>query len=100
MPQIQEDYMDLIEDFRQQHMLAPKDETEAQSDSGTEKGVDFEFDNRSDNSFEDLGSEVYELQFKKQISDDKFEEFSNEEINQAPNRIVTGGLNFQDLVQA
>jgi hypothetical protein len=70
MPQIQEDYMDLIEDFRQQHMLAPKDETEAQSDSGTEKGVDFEFDNHSDNSFEDLGSEVYELQFKKQISDD------------------------------
>ncbi len=53
--------MDLIEDFRQQHMLAPKDETEAQSDTGTEKAIDLEFDNHSDNSFEDLGSEVYEL---------------------------------------
>lgn len=53
--------MDLIEDFRQKHMLAPKDETEVQSDQATDKGLEFDFDNHSDNSFEDLGSEVYEL---------------------------------------
>ncbi len=73
--------MDLIEDFRQQHRNAPKDEIETQADSSIEKGQDFDFDNHSDNSFEDLGSEVYELQFKKLNSDEKFEEFSKEEIN-------------------
>lgn len=81
-------------------MLAPKDENDNQVESVPDKGLDFDFDNHSDNSFEDLGSEVYELQFKKLTSDEKFEEFSKEEINQAPSQIVTGGLNFRDLVQS
>ncbi len=37
---------------------------------------------------------------KKGESDEKFEEFSKDEINQAPSLIEVGGLNFRDLVQA
>ena len=75
--------MDLIEDFRQQHLQAPKDEPDiSEMDFGSERASEADFDNENnDHSFEDLGSEVYQLQFKKDLSSETFEEFSKDEIN-------------------
>lgn len=56
-----------------------------------------EFAGDSDNSFEDLGSDVYQLQFKKSSSD--FEEITNDEINQVPKSLTTGGIDFRELIK-